>query len=179
MAQPGGVLTRAGHTEAGCDLARLAGLEPAAVIVEILNDDGTMARRPELETFRAAARAQDRHDRGPDPLPAREGALGRAHRRARRSTPSSGRSGCICYEDHVNSTVHLALVRGELGPQTAPLVRVHLKDTIRDLVGAQETAHSWSLRGAMQRIAREGRASSCCCVRTRRPLEIAEAVRIA
>ena len=51
MAQPGGVLTRAGHTEAGCDLARLAGLEPAAVIVEIMNDDGTMARRPDLERF--------------------------------------------------------------------------------------------------------------------------------
>src|SRR5687767_4218236 len=51
MAQPGGVLTRAGHTEAGCDLARLAGLEPASVIVEILNEDGTMARRPDLETF--------------------------------------------------------------------------------------------------------------------------------
>jgi len=51
MAQPGGVLTRAGHTEAGCDLARLAGLTPAAVIVEIMNDDGTMARRPDLERF--------------------------------------------------------------------------------------------------------------------------------
>src|SRR6187455_174150 len=51
MAQPGGVLTRAGHTEAGCDLARLAGLEPAAVIVEVLNDDGSMARRPDLERF--------------------------------------------------------------------------------------------------------------------------------
>ena len=51
MAQPGGVLTRAGHTEAGCDLARLAGFEPAAMIVEILNDDGTMARRPQLEVF--------------------------------------------------------------------------------------------------------------------------------
>src|SRR5690606_22369426 len=51
MAQPGGVLTRAGHTEAGCDLTRLAGLEPAAVIVEILNEDGTMARRPDLEVF--------------------------------------------------------------------------------------------------------------------------------
>jgi 3,4-dihydroxy 2-butanone 4-phosphate synthase/GTP cyclohydrolase II len=51
MAQPGGVLTRAGHTEAGCDFARLAGLEPAAVIVEIMNDDGTMARRPDLEIF--------------------------------------------------------------------------------------------------------------------------------
>src|SRR6187431_347002 len=51
MSQPGGVMSRAGHTEAGCDLARLAGFEPAAVIVEILNDDGSMARRPELETF--------------------------------------------------------------------------------------------------------------------------------
>src|SRR3546814_19386278 len=51
MAQPGGVLTRAGHTEAGCALARLAGVEPAAVIVEILNEDGTMARRPDLEKF--------------------------------------------------------------------------------------------------------------------------------
>ncbi len=51
MAQPGGVLTRAGHTEAGCDLARLAGLEPAATIVEILNEDGSMARRPDLEKF--------------------------------------------------------------------------------------------------------------------------------
>ena len=56
MAQPGGVLTRAGHTEAGCDLARLAGMEPASVIVEILNDDGTMARRPDLETFAQASR---------------------------------------------------------------------------------------------------------------------------
>ncbi|MBC8025811.1 MAG: 3,4-dihydroxy-2-butanone-4-phosphate synthase, partial [Steroidobacteraceae bacterium] len=51
MAQPGGVLTRAGHTEAGCDLARLAGLDPSAVIVEVMNDDGTMARRPDLEAF--------------------------------------------------------------------------------------------------------------------------------
>ena len=54
MAQPGGVLARAGHTEAGCDLTRLAGLEPAAVIVEILNEDGSMARRPDLEKFAKA-----------------------------------------------------------------------------------------------------------------------------
>jgi 3,4-dihydroxy 2-butanone 4-phosphate synthase/GTP cyclohydrolase II len=51
MAQPGGVMTRAGHTEAGCDLARLAGFEPAAAIVEVLNEDGSMARRPDLEQF--------------------------------------------------------------------------------------------------------------------------------
>ena len=60
MSEPGGVLTRAGHTEAGCDLARLAGLEPAAVLVEILNEDGTMARRPDLERFRPDPRTQAR-----------------------------------------------------------------------------------------------------------------------
>jgi 3,4-dihydroxy 2-butanone 4-phosphate synthase/GTP cyclohydrolase II len=71
MAQPGGVLVRAGHTEAGCDLARLAGFEPAAVIVEVLNEDGTMARRSDLEAF-GRARAQDRHHRRPDPLSGRQ-----------------------------------------------------------------------------------------------------------
>ena len=82
MAQPGGVLTRAGHTEAGCDLARLAGLDASAVIVEIMNDDGTMARRPDLEAFAETSQAQDRHDRRPDSLSAGAGTLGGAHRRA-------------------------------------------------------------------------------------------------
>ena len=82
MAQPGGVLTRAGHTEAGCDLARLAGFSPAAMIVEILNDDGTMARRPDLERFAQDAFPEDRHHRRSHPLPAEERALGGAHLRA-------------------------------------------------------------------------------------------------
>ena len=82
MAQPGGVLTRAGHTEAGCDLARIAGLEPAAVIVEILNEDGSMARRPGPRKVRARTQHQDRHDCRPDPLPARKGTQYRTHRRA-------------------------------------------------------------------------------------------------
>ena len=81
MAQPGGVLTRAGHTEAGCDLARLAGFSPAAMIVEILNDDGTMARRPDLERFAKDACIEDRHHRRPHPLPPQERALGGAHLR--------------------------------------------------------------------------------------------------
>ena len=85
MAQPGGVLTRAGHTEAGCDLARLAGLEPAAVIVEIMNDDGTMARRPDLETFAKLHGLKIGTIARPDPLPAAQRALGRAHRRAQRA----------------------------------------------------------------------------------------------
>ena len=81
MAQPGGVLTRAGHTEAGCDLARLAGFSPAAMIVEILNDDGTMARRPDLERFAKAHALEDRHHRGSHPLSPEERALGGAHLR--------------------------------------------------------------------------------------------------
>ena len=83
MAQPGGVLTRAGHTEAGCDLARLAGLEPAAVIVEILNDDGTMARRPDLEGFARDHGLKIGTIADLIRYRLREGALGRAHRRAR------------------------------------------------------------------------------------------------
>ena len=94
MAQPGGVLTRAGHTEAGCDLARLAGLEPAAVIVEIMNDDGTMARRPRAGKLRAPARPEDRHHPRPDPLSAAHRAQRGAHRRSARCRPSSANSSC-------------------------------------------------------------------------------------
>ena len=82
IAQPGGVLVRAGHTEACCDLARLAGLTPAAVLCEIMNDDGTMARLPGPRRVRARARASDRHDRRPHPPPQPHRAPGRAHRRA-------------------------------------------------------------------------------------------------
>ena len=69
MAQPGGVLSRAGHTEAGCDLARMAGFEPAAVIVEIMNEDGNMARRPDLETFARTHNLKNRHHRRSHSLP--------------------------------------------------------------------------------------------------------------
>ena len=77
-ARPGGVLERAGHTEAAVDLARLAGLAPAGVICEIMNEDGTMARRPQLEEFAARARPEDGHGRRPHPVPP-------AHRAARRA----------------------------------------------------------------------------------------------
>ena len=131
MAQPGGVLTRAGHTEAGCDLARLAGLEPAAVIVEILNDDGTMARRPGSGDVRAAAPAQDRHDRRPDPLSAREGALGRAHRRAGGRRPSSARSACSATRTTSIAPCTWRWSLASCDGKRVPLVRVHLKDTLR------------------------------------------------
>ena len=176
MAQPGGVLTRAGHTEAGCDLARLAGAEPAAVIVEILNDDGTMARRPDLEKFA--------RDHGikigtiADLIRYRLEKERSVERIAERQISTEfGPFRLVCYEDHVNSTVHLALVLGNPESEQAPLVRVHLEDTVRDLVGAIEVGHSWSLRGAMERVAHEGSGIVVLLRPYESPLDIAEAVR--
>jgi 3,4-dihydroxy 2-butanone 4-phosphate synthase/GTP cyclohydrolase II len=170
------VLTRAGHTEAGCDLVRLAGLEPAAVIVEILNEDGTMARRPQLEEFAAQhglklgtiadlIRYRLEKERSVERIAERE------------ITTDFGPFRLCCYEDHVNGTVHLALVRGRLDRTATPLVRVHLNDTVRDLVGAHEHGLSWSLRSALERIAREGDGAVVLLRPHESPLEIAEAVR--
>lgn len=154
MAQPGGVLTRAGHTEAGCDLARLAGVEPAAVIVEILNEDGTMARRPDLVSFarshglrmctiaqliRYRLEKEESVEQISEDLVETE----------------FGAFRLVCFEDHVHQDVHLALVRGDIGPGTVPLVRVQLTDTLRDLVGVKAPQLGWPLRDAMARIARE------------------------
>jgi 3,4-dihydroxy 2-butanone 4-phosphate synthase/GTP cyclohydrolase II len=176
MAQPGGVLTRAGHTEAGCDLARLAGLEPAAVIVEILNDDGSMARRPDLEKF--AREHSIKIGTIADLIRYRLEKERSVERIAERSIDTEfGAFQLVCYEDHVNSTVHLALVRGDVAGKAAPLVRVHLNDTIRDLVGVREATHSWSLREVMQRVAREGSGIIVLLRPHESPLEVAEAVR--
>jgi 3,4-dihydroxy 2-butanone 4-phosphate synthase / GTP cyclohydrolase II len=155
MAQPGGVLTRAGHTEAGCDLARLAGLEPAAAIVEIMNDDGTMARRPDLERF--AQEHQLKIGTIADLIRYRLDKERSVERIAEsRVSTEFGQFRMFCYEDHVNRTVHLALVAGELDGKRVPLVRVHLKDTLGDVVGIRDRVLGWPVRSAMQRIAQEG-----------------------
>jgi 3,4-dihydroxy 2-butanone 4-phosphate synthase/GTP cyclohydrolase II len=155
MAQPGGVLTRAGHTEAGCDLTRLAGLEPAAAIVEILNEDGTMARRPDLEKF--ARQHQLKMGTIADLIRYRLDKERSVERIAEQVIATEfGAFRMFCYEDHVNRTVHLALVAGELDGKRVPLVRVHLKDTLGDVVGIRDRALGWPLRSAMQRIAQEG-----------------------
>ncbi len=154
MAQPGGVLTRAGHTEAGCDLSRLAGLEPSAAIVEILNEDGTMARRPDLEKF---ARAHDikigtiadliryRLEKERNVERIDEQVIETEH----------GEFTMISYDDHVNRAVHVALVRGTLDGAENPLVRVHLQDTLGDVIGVQSRSLGWPLHNAIERIARE------------------------
>ncbi|MGI9344244.1 MAG: bifunctional 3,4-dihydroxy-2-butanone-4-phosphate synthase/GTP cyclohydrolase II [Gammaproteobacteria bacterium] len=155
MAQPGGVLTRAGHTEAGCDLARLAGLEPAAMIVEILNEDGTMARRPQLEVF---AREHG----------LKMGSIADLIRYRLENEESVeqiseqlvqtefGEFRLICFEDHVSRNVHLALVRGDIASGDPALVRVHLQDTLGDVLGIDAPSLGWPLRAAMRKIAAEG-----------------------
>lgn len=155
MAQAGGVLTRAGHTEAGCDLARLAGLEPAAAIVEILNDNGTMARRPDLEKF--VRQHQLKMGTIADLIRYRLEKERSVERIAEQAIDTEfGPFRMLCYEDHVNRTVHLALVAGELSPEKVPLVRVHLRDTLGDVVGIHDRTLGWPLRSAMRRIAQEG-----------------------
>ena len=154
MAQPGGVLTRAGHTEAGCDLARLAGFEPAAVIVEILNEDGTMARRPELQHFAAAHGLKI--GTIADLIRYRLHKERSVERISDQAVDTDFGPFRMCwYEDHVHRTVHVALVRGELAGPAPPLVRVHLLETLRDVIGVRGEVAGWTLRGVMERISEE------------------------
>lgn len=155
MAQPGGVLTRAGHTEAGCDLARLAGLEPAAVIVEILNEDGTMARRPDLERFAAehglkigtiADLIHYRIENEKTVERVSECLLPTAH----------GEFRLVAYEDSIDKDVHLALLHGDIDFDEPVLVRVHVQRTLCDLLDATVSDCGWPLRSALERIAAEG-----------------------
>jgi 3,4-dihydroxy 2-butanone 4-phosphate synthase/GTP cyclohydrolase II len=156
MAQPGGVLTRAGHTEAGCDLVRLAGLEPAAVIVEILNEDGTMARRDDL--FRFARRHKVKIGTIADLIGYRLEKEESVEAIAELEIQTEfGAFRLVSFEDHVNRLVHLALVRGELDAKTPVLVRVHIQDTLSDVLGVLDSRLGWPLRDAMKRIAEEGR----------------------
>jgi 3,4-dihydroxy 2-butanone 4-phosphate synthase/GTP cyclohydrolase II len=154
MAQPGGVLTRAGHTEAGCDLARLAGLEPAAAIVEILKEDGSMARRPDLELF--AQRHGIKIGTIADLIRYRLDTEQNVERIGKEAVKTEyGEFDLYCYDDHVNRAVHVALVKGDLASVDAPLVRVHLQDTLGDVIGVQSAALGWPLRNAIKRIAEE------------------------
>lgn len=154
MAQPGGVLTRAGHTEAGCDLARLAGFESAAVIVEILNEDGTMARRPDLEKF--ARERQVRIGTIADLIRYRLEKERNVERISETTIATEyGEFTLYCYDDLINRAVHVALVKGDLSGTDSPLVRVHLQDTLGDVIGVQSRSLGWALNSAIKRIAEE------------------------
>lgn len=151
MAQPGGVLVRAGHTEAGCDFARLAGYSSAAVIVEILNEDGTMARRPDLERF------AEEHDLKigsiADLIQYRVATEHTVERISECQFPTSyGEFRMVAYQDVVDSELHLALVKGHPSPDQPTLVRVHVQNSLRDIFALESGDQGWPLTDAMQQI---------------------------
>ena len=151
MAQPGGVLVRAGHTEAGCDLARLSGLMPSAVIVEILNEDGSMARRPDLEIF------AQQHD-------LKIGTIADLiHYRVKNEKTVEKVNECHlptkhgdfklhAYQDCIDNEVHLALVKGDINENEPTLVRVHVQNTLCDLLSTQRENCGWPLDAAMKQV---------------------------
>jgi 3,4-dihydroxy 2-butanone 4-phosphate synthase / GTP cyclohydrolase II len=151
----GGVLIRAGHTEAAMDLCMLAGLKPAGVLCELMNDDGSMARRRQIEAFARThalkigtiaelIRHRLRHERSIERL-------------CEQSVQTEfGEFRLVAYQDRVQRGVHLALVSGTLDENVAPLVRVHVADTLRDLLGIRGDTRAWTLRAALERVAQSG-----------------------
>lgn len=157
VANPGGVLRRAGHTEAGTDLARMAGFTPAALIVEIMNEDGTMARRPELEEF--GRKHQLKIGTIADLIAYRAMHEQSVELRDRkRINTEYGEFELHTFLDLVDNHLHYALVKGEISEQQPILVRVQTLNTLRDVLGTQlpDDKSGWSYRRAMQRIADEG-----------------------
>ncbi|OWT73810.1 MULTISPECIES: bifunctional 3,4-dihydroxy-2-butanone-4-phosphate synthase/GTP cyclohydrolase II [unclassified Achromobacter] len=151
-AVPGGVLMRAGHTEAGCDLTAMAGLTPAAVICEILKPDGTMARLPDLVTFARehglkigtiADLIQYRSEH--------ESIVQRIGERTMQTAWGSFRA--VAYRDTATGSAHLALVNGAIDPQRETLVRVHEPASVLDILDTGASEHSWGVSQALQTIA--------------------------
>ena len=155
VAQPGGVLMRAGHTEACCDFARLAGLNPAAVLCEIMNDDGTMARLTDLVPFarrhslKIGTIADLIHYRA-----ANESLIERVGRR--RVLTAAGEFELVAYRDLPGRAMHLALVRGVISPERETLVRVHEPSSVLDFIDADVSTHSWPVAKALATIAQAG-----------------------
>jgi len=155
MSEAGGVLTRAGHTEASVDLAMLSGLEPAAVLVEILNEDGTMARRPQLEvyaqkhglkigTIADLIRYRLETEKSVECLSTHE------------VETDFGPFHLMTYRDSINCKLHLALLKGEVDSTRPMLVRVHVQNPLSDVLGIQRDDFGLPLRLAMSEIERQG-----------------------
>lgn len=172
----GGVLIRAGHTEAALDLCQLAGLKPAGVLCELMNDDGSMARRAQIETFAREhglkigtiadlIRYRLRNERSVERLSEQT------------VQTEFGEFRMVAYEDRVHRGVHLALVCGRLDQPAAPLVRVHVADTLRDLLGIRGEARSWTLRAALERVAESGNGVVIILREPEGPDELADALR--
>lgn len=156
MAKEGGVLNRAGHTEAGVDLARLAGLEPAAVIVEILNEDGTMARRPDLEVI--AKKHDLKMGTIADLIEYRNANETTIERISQCKLPTAfGEFDLTVFKDSIDGQAHFALTKGKIDADQPTLVRVHLENTFRDLLFSQrESVAKWPIGSALEKIGQEG-----------------------
>jgi len=156
MAQAGGVLVRAGHTEAGCDLASLAGLTPAAVICEVLKDDGTMARLPDLVEF--AQQHRLKIGSIADLIRFRSQNESLIKRVTERMIQTRfGPFRLVAFLEKLAGETHLALVRGEIMPESETLVRVHEPLSLLDLLDSGPGTHSWSVHETLERITAEGK----------------------
>ena len=172
----GGVLVRAGHTEAAVDLCRLAGLTAVGVLCEVMNDDGTMARRPQLQEF--ARRHTLKIGTISDIIRHRLHTERTVERISEQSVQTElGEFRLYAYQDDVSLEMHLALAHGRLDGPDTPLVRVHLADTLRDLFGVQGATRAWTLRAAMQRIVEAGNGVVVLLRSQESARELADAVR--
>ncbi len=172
-AQNGGVLVRAGHTEAGCDLSALAGLEPASVICEIMNDDGTMARLPELLVFaeqhglKVGAISDLIHYRS------RHECLIEQVGKRQVATPF-GEFTLHAFRDNTTNETHLALSKGDIRPDVDTLVRVHEPLSVMDWLDAGQSPHSWSVAQALAKINADGKGVVVLLHRTEHGAELLE-----
>lgn len=153
MAEPGGVLRRAGHTEAACDLARLAGCEPAGVICEIMNEDGSMARRPDLEQF--AEQHGLKIGTIADLIHYRMVNEQTVNRVSTQTLPTEfGEFQMVLYREEAGSLLHTALVRGDVSPEKVATVRVHVLNPLRDLLHARFKGRlGWNLQKSLREVA--------------------------
>jgi 3,4-dihydroxy 2-butanone 4-phosphate synthase/GTP cyclohydrolase II len=155
QAVDGGVLMRAGHTEAGCDLAAMAGCSPSSVICEIMKDDGTMARLPDLQIF--AAEHGLKIGTIADLIEYRSRNESLVHKVGSRPMATAhGEFTANAYKDMTSGAVHLALIKGTWQPNNEVLARVHEPLSVFDALEPNRVMHSWGLDAAMQRIAKEG-----------------------
>lgn len=156
QAVDGGVLMRAGHTEAGCDLATMAGCSPASVICEIMKDDGTMARLPDLQVF--AGEHGLKIGTIADLIAYRSRVESLIEKKGTHSIATAfGEFTAHAFRDTTGKGVHLALVKGEWSASDAVSVRVHEPLSVLDALVVGRTMHSWSLDATLSHIAAEGR----------------------
>jgi 3,4-dihydroxy 2-butanone 4-phosphate synthase/GTP cyclohydrolase II len=155
-ARKGGVLVRAGQTEGSVDLARLAGLKPAGVICEIMKEDGTMARMPDLERFAEEHNVRIVTIADIIAYRLKKDSLVRRIAEAVVPTKYGGEFRAIAFENDVDSNEHLALIKGEINPDEPVLVRVHSECLTGDVLGSERCDCGEQLKGAMKMIDREG-----------------------